>query len=192
MNVHLTEFALSRHFDAAKSGTIITDRGSSQFLMELQSRINDDQTVLAFGYADFCILAFIPNWTNARVGAMRITEENEMYLKSGYRSRNKDELPVLSRWFEGVDAPVASYLCIVLYSKEQLNKEGTDLPDDCDYGVVAILGQSHSDEEPMQPITMMRNALGTAEGGSGVPLDQDAYQRSVGFWEDHAIYGALK
>lgn len=29
----------------------------------------------------------------------------------------------------------------------------------------------------MQPITMLRNALGREEGGSGVPLDRDAYAR---------------
>jgi hypothetical protein len=27
-------------------------------------------------------------------------------------------------------------------------------------------------ETPMEPITMMRNALGKTEGGSGVPLDR--------------------
>jgi hypothetical protein len=32
----------------------------------------------------------------------------------------------------------------------------------------------------------MRNALGVAEGGSGVPLDRDAYARSVEFWSRHA------
>ena len=35
-------------------------------------------------------------------------------------------------------------------------------------------------------ITLMRNALGVAQGGSGVPLDPDAYRRSVAFWQQHA------
>ncbi|KAG1387658.1 hypothetical protein G6F60_014031 [Rhizopus arrhizus] len=38
----------------------------------------------------------------------------------------------------------------------------------------------------MAPITMMRNALGVEEGGSGVALDREAYQRSVAFWENNA------
>ena len=38
----------------------------------------------------------------------------------------------------------------------------------------------------MQPITMMRNALGTHEGGSGVPLDRAAYLASAAFWNTHA------
>ena len=41
-------------------------------------------------------------------------------------------------------------------------------------------------ELPMQPITMMRNALGAAEGGSGVPLDADKYRASVAYWSAHA------
>jgi len=33
---------------------------------------------------------------------------------------------------------------------------------------------------------MMRNALGVEEGGSGVPLDRDAYARAVTFWDSNA------
>jgi hypothetical protein len=41
-------------------------------------------------------------------------------------------------------------------------------------------------ETPMAPITMLRNALGVEEGGSGVPIDREAYRRSVEFWRTHA------
>lgn len=37
----------------------------------------------------------------------------------------------------------------------------------------------------MQPITMMRNALGREYGGSGVPLDEGKYRESVAFWSKH-------
>jgi len=108
------------------------------------------------------------------------------YVHTGYKARNDKELPVLSRWLEIADAPTAEYLCLVLYSKEQMGKEGTDIGD-ADYGIVAILGQMHDNEEPMPPVTMMRNALGVDEGGSGVELDREAYARSVEFWDNHAI-----
>jgi len=39
----------------------------------------------------------------------------------------------------------------------------------------------------VQPITMMRNALGREYGGSGVPLEADKYQASVDYWSKHAI-----
>jgi hypothetical protein len=43
-----------------------------------------------------------------------------------------------------------------------------------------------SHETPMQPITALRNALGQAEGGSGVPVDRVKYAQAVAFWERHA------
>lgn len=38
----------------------------------------------------------------------------------------------------------------------------------------------------MQPITMMRNALGREEGGSGVALDKAAYEAACAYWQTHA------
>jgi len=184
MKIHLTNFARHRHFDPDTPGTTITDRDGDQFEHEVHT-LNTHFKVRA-GYADFCHLLFVRNWTNAKVGTLKITPENEKYLKSGYKARNDNELPVLSRWFEGITPPKADYLCIVVYSKEQLLKEGTKIPDDCDFGIVAILGQSHDNEEPMPPVTMMRNALGVEEGGSGHPLNREQYKQSVEFWSQHA------
>ena len=31
-----------------------------------------------------------------------------------------------------------------------------------------------------------RHALGREEGGSGVPIDRDAYEASVKYWDEHA------
>jgi hypothetical protein len=191
MKVHLTEFAGQRHFDATLPGTTIKDRSAEQFESELNERVRfypcqDTDLKWVPGYADFCKLVFLKNWTNAKVGTLRITAENEQFLRTGYRSRRIQEVPVLNRWFEGVDPPRAEYLCVVLYDKEQLAKEHVQIPDDCQYGVVAILGQSQAKEEPMQPITVMRNALGLTGGGSGVSFDRKAYQESIDFWEDHA------
>ena len=45
--------------------------------------------------------------------------------------------------------------------------------------------QDVSYEQPMTPITMMRNALGKSEGGSGVPLNREQYDASVKFWSEH-------
>jgi hypothetical protein len=41
-------------------------------------------------------------------------------------------------------------------------------------------------ETPMQPITVMRNALGKEHGGSGVALDREKYMQSVQFWSKFA------
>jgi len=34
-----------------------------------------------------------------------VTEANRHLLRSGYEARNREELPVLVRWFEGVPSP---------------------------------------------------------------------------------------
>ena len=54
------------------------------------------------------------------------------------------------------------------------------------WGIISLKAQSVDYELPMQPITMMRNALGAEEGGSGVGLDRDAYRKSVDFWSKYA------
>lgn len=91
-------------------------------------------------------------------------------------------------------AEVAEYLDIILYSKEQIQKEneamGEKDPDaeiDYDWGVVYVKPQNGDSELPMDPITMMRNALGKEHGGSGVPIDREKYNKSVEYWGKHAL-----
>ena len=86
----------------------------------------------------------------------------------------------------------ATFLDVILYSREQIQKEtaakGLD-PDDNEsapWGIISVKAQSVDYELPMQPITMMRNALGKEEGGSGVPLVREEYKKSVAFWTEHA------
>ena len=113
-----------------------------------------------------------------------IDDGNRHRLRSAYEARNSSELPVLVRWFEGVEPPVAEYLIAILYDRDQMAKEGT--PVDADWGIVGCLYTMTPEETPMTPITMLRNALGVEEGGSGVPIDREAYRRAVEFWEANA------
>ena len=205
--IKITDFG-KRHFDSKFGGTKITDKTVEEFEKYINEWIENpdgwyaenfkiDGSKIIDGYAPFCKLIAIPNFTNAKVGSLPITLENYQYIRHGYSSRTKDELSVLSRWLEiPTPIPVAKYLIIVVYSKEQIDKEAmSDAAQgrktfealDSDWGVVAILGQTHSDEEPLQPITMMRNSLGIEEGGSGVVLDKEKYLKSVEFWSKTAI-----
>lgn len=187
MNFELTQFAIDSHFDPDRAGTTISMTPES-FQSEARAM---QPCCIHDGYKPFCKLLFLVNWTNVRTGTLLITPKNEQFLKSAYRNRRPEELPVLVRWFEGIlNVPKAKYLGLVLYSKKQLEKEGTRIA--ADWGVVAILGQMHSDEEPMTPVTAMRNALGYDEGGSAVAIDRDAYLRSVEFWNAHATVKAYE
>ena len=181
MSIVLTPFARTRLFPRQPRGNTIQDCTPEQFERHLNQhpplRVLD-------GYAPFCKLHVHRNWTSTRCLTVPVTEANRHLLRSAYEARAQEELPVLVRWFEGVQPPVADYLVVILYSRGQLAKEGS--PIEAEWGVVGCLYTATPEEIPMAPITMMRNALGTAEGGSGVALDRAAYRRSVAFWEAHA------
>ena len=233
MKIKITNFA-KRHFDPNFGGTKILDIDIQEFknkinsedileslklLMNVNSSVRLNTNVVSrHGYAPFCKLVAIKNFTDAKVGSLPIIIENYQYLRSGYSARTETELPVFSRWFElPVSAPKAEYLILVLYNSEQLEKEylskylterfnsdeidmfneddinffknsydyNFELDSD-DYGVVAILGQSHDGEEPMKTETMLRNCLGIEYGGSGVSLNKEEYLKSVNFWNTNA------
>jgi hypothetical protein len=93
--------------------------------------------------------------------------------------------------------PVAKYLDLILYSREQIIKEniamgkadvaGADKEEEtAPWGIVSIKAQDVNYELPMTPITILRNELGKEQGGSGVELNREAYMESVNYWKDHA------
>src|SRR5690606_38753365 len=116
--------------------------------------------------------------------AVPITDRNRHLLRSDYEARTPLELPVLVRWFEGVEPPVADDLVAILYSRAQLAKEGS--PIRADWGIVGCMDAAEPEATPRAPITMMRNGPGVGEGGSGVPPGREAYRRSVAFWSRDA------
>ncbi|MBK7146078.1 MAG: DUF3228 family protein [Xanthomonadales bacterium] len=181
MAIVLTEFARPRLFPREPRRNTLQDISAEQFERYLNEHA--PLQVLA-GYAPFCKLHVHRNWTSTRCLTVPITDANRHLLRSDYEARNSTELPVLVRWFEGILPPVAAYLLPILYSREQLAKEGTAI--DADWGVVGCMYTAEPEETPMAPITMLRNALGVEEGGSGVAIDREAYARSVAFWRTHA------
>ena len=87
--------------------------------------------------------------------------------------------------------PVAKYLDLILYSREQINKENEVMNkppsgEEAPWGIVSIKAQDVDGELPMTPITAMRNALGKEEGGSGVPIVREKYMEAWKYWKDHA------
>ena len=117
-------------------------------------------------------------------------------LKTTYEARTEKELPVLKRFFakEDVELKPAKYLDLILYSKEQVQIEdkvmGYNDPNehlDYDFGIISVKPTDVPYETPMDPITMMRNALGKEHGGSGVALDREKYLESVKYWSNNAL-----
>ena len=181
MSIFLTPFARTRLFPRTPRPNTIRDCTPEQF----ERHLNENAPLKVLdGYAPFCKLHVHRNWTSTRCLTVPVSDANRHLLRSAYEARTREELPVLVRWFEGVEPPVADYLVVILYSREQLAKEGS--PIEADWGVVGCLYTAQPEEIPMAPITMMRNALGVEEGGSGVPIDRDAYRCAVAFWEANA------
>jgi len=162
-----------------------------------------DSSCLKDGYAPFCKHLFIVNdFTDARVNVLPITKENEHFLRTKYEARNEKELPVLTRHFdrelllngkkESEVLPVAKYIDLILYSRSQIEKENAAMnatdrkKETSPWGIVSIKAQDVDTELPMTPITVMRNALGKDQGGSGVELVREAYMESCEYWQDHA------
>lgn len=183
-----------KQFDGTKGAILIPFD-----LQQFESRLNQfySPELLKPGYAEFCKHLFIDNFTEAKVSTVEITDHNRHSLQSDYEARTSKELPVLVRWFPGhsfSEIPKARYLDIILYSYDQIQQENaamgnTDPNKDLQYewGVVGIKPQDEDFELPMNPITMLRNALGREQGGSGVPLDRQKYTESVNYWKSHAL-----
>ena len=200
----LDDFAIRQWDDPNYSGTIIA-HDKIDFVRKIHdyhTSSSSGEHKLVDGYAPFCKHVFVPNFVNAKVATVEITKENEHLLKSGYSARSENELAVLTRWFHvndifgdnAEDIKTSKMLDIILYSREQLVKEreatgkadpNRPLPD-APWGIISIKAQDEPFELPMQPITMMRNALGKSEGGSGVPLEKSKYDASVAYWRNHA------
>lgn len=181
MSIVLTPFARTRLFPTQPRRNTIKDCTPDAF----ERHLNDEAPFKVLdGYAPFCKLHVHRNWTSTRCLTLPVTDDNRTHLRSAYEARTKDELPVLVRWFEGIEPPVANWFVVILYSREQLAKEGS--PIDAKWGVVGCIYTAEPEEVPMAPITMMRNALGVEEGGSGVPIDREAYRRGVDFWDRNA------
>jgi len=162
-----------------------------------------DSSYLKDGYAPFCKHLFIVNdFTDARGNVLPITKENEHCLRTKYEARNEKELPVLTRHFdrelllkgkkESEVLPLAKYIDLILYSRSQIEKENGAMnktgreKETSPWGIVSIKAQDVDTELPMTPITVMRNALGKDQGGSGVELVREAYMESCEYWQGHA------
>lgn len=160
-----------------------------------EGRLAAGEDPLKPGYAPFCKHLFVPNFVpGLQDTVLQITDANAALLKSEYAARTEKELPVLGRWFpkDAVRENIveARFLDVILYSREQIIEENKAMgePDDgvrAPWGIVSVKPQSIDTEIPMEPITMMRNALGVELGGSGVPMVREEYAKSVEFWNRH-------
>ncbi|KIY99232.1 flagellar associated protein [Monoraphidium neglectum] len=141
-----------------------------------------------------------PNYSGTRIShdkADFVAKVHELFKQSGAKLVD-GYAPFCKHEAAVQPVPVAAHLDLILYSREQLveeyrampSKSGGQDPDlllpKVPWGIISVKAQNEDYETPMQPITMIRNALGREEGGSGVPLNRDAYEASCNYWQHHA------
>ncbi|KDO30605.1 hypothetical protein SPRG_04504 [Saprolegnia parasitica CBS 223.65] len=191
----LDGFCLRQFDDPSYKGTHIA-YDKAAFEAKINELYASDACSLIDGYAPFCKHLFVPNFVGAKLSTALITDANKHLLETDYVARVPTELPVLARWFPSasLEAEAASHLDIILYSRDQIRKEtaATGLPldsvnDDVPWGIISVKAQDVAHELPMNPITVLRNALGKEEGGSGVPLSREKYLEAVAYWKTHAV-----
>lgn len=194
----LDPFCFRQFDDPQYAGTRIP-MDKKSFMEQLHELLRRDNPPLVSGYAPFCKHIFVENFTDAQVSIVPITEENQNHIRTGYLARRPEELAVLTRWLPAslVQDQIARarYLDLILYSREQIAKETAALaktgevsidPTAPEWSIISIKAQDEPFELPMNPITIMRNAL-IEEGGSGVSIDRAAYARSVDYWSKHIL-----
>ena len=200
----------SPNFKGTNLSKLVQDDYGEWLNIQYMLQINDAEikhagTPLLPSMWEFCKYLVIKNdFSEIKTQVLPITLDIYPFIRSGYASRTKEELPILSRWVElppSIKLPQAKYIVCVLYSREQLQKEYNDkyhpekdstvkpfsMAEDAEYGIIAIMGTVLPQPDPLVPVTTMRNALGTAEGGNGEKINHEEYRKSVEFWNSHIL-----
>ncbi len=192
----LDRFAF-RAFDKTRSSNYI-NMDKQEFLNKV-NELYKSESMLVDGYAPFCKHLFVENFVKGLKSChLEINKDTEKLIVSKYDSRQKNELPVLIRYIDlnSIDKDKiedAKYLDLILYSKEQIVSEMTEMKfeekeindiknKDFDWGIISIKPLNVNHELPFVPMTIMRNSLGKNEGGSGVSIDRKKYMEGVEFW----------
>lgn len=183
--IQTTAFAAGRHFSADFAGTKIGSHHAEGFDLALRDA---DREIIDVATEGFVKHVLVRNFTDAMSGVAEITDENRHLLVSEYKARREGELPVLTRWFPAgsVEVEEAMWLHLVLYSREQLEKEGLTLSEWAEWGIVSINAGPTPEVTPLGPASQMRNAMGIEQGGNGKPLDPAEYARGVAYWNQWA------
>jgi hypothetical protein len=196
-SLSLSEFVLETSFKNDKYFDI-----SSDSFMDFLEKASKSYSKLENGYADFCKLIFVRNFSEAPTNFLKREPYIYPFIRTEYNARTSKEMPVL---VEYASIPwklkKADYLMIILYSREQMIQEAINKNGglSCkeeevenikarhkeNWYVVSIIPTLEPQEPPLPPITIWRNSLGTQHGGSGVDIDLKKYNQSVQFWTQH-------
>jgi Protein of unknown function (DUF3228) len=185
-SVAISNFS-KRHLNQGDFTFIPSDEKFEEIRKKTQVKINNGD--YSDGYADFCKIVIL-NMPEIKSPIAKITSENKHLLKSVMKKRREGEEEYESVYFPGgsVEELPSDHLSIILYSKEQVEKESGkdnfDKSTGADWEIVSVNSDPYSYVTPMCPITMKRNASGI--GGSGHQHTEEEFKESERFWSEHA------
>lgn len=106
-----------------------------------------------------------------------IEETNEYPYPTRHLPKSVFEKAGVPQWTN------AGYLHVILYTREQLKKEGMEIS--ADYGMVTINAEEGLEESPMAPHSLLRN-VDTKYGGNGQwEFDHDELAESFRYYATH-------
>ncbi|MFO0725870.1 MAG: DUF3228 family protein [Myxococcota bacterium] len=175
-SIAMSDFAVERN----KPGT-----GYSYFLgtqAELLDLIKEhwDQRLPGTGRSDLNEVISIPV-PAARFMTTTVAIDDKTPLQAAFYRRRAHEDPYVRVTTDREPEP-AKFANIILYSKDTLGKNG-ERSTKADWEVVTIIA-SPVQNEPMDPVTMMRNMLGKA-GGTIVHYTPEQFAEAIDFWSRH-------
>jgi hypothetical protein len=184
--IELLNFA-ERHFDPTFAGTKITTETPESFMTKFVYRCVD----IHDGFAPFCKVLTLRNFTECMSGMARITDDNRGKLQGAWRVRREGEAEYWATWFNAVDVDPekAKYLHVIVYNREQLEAEGITLPEGKEWGIASINAEQVPVPVPMHPETMRRNRAGIEAGGNGHQHTDDEIEAAEAYHSQWANVG---
>lgn len=182
------------------AGTKVTEADLDRLASLTQAQMAAHEGVQP-GYDTFCKIVIIDNGMlkendgyehfDIRTSYLHRDEldlQEDNICQAGYESRREGEpaMPTTPSVSWLGELPLATHIHCVLYTREQLEAEGTEVGG-CDWEIVSVNAEMGEKGAPMTPSTLIRNHLGPDFGGSGKKLDVDTYNESVEFWSNHVF-----
>ncbi len=176
-SVNWSDFALDRHQPGSGYSYF---QGSHKELLELVAQ-NWEQRRPGVGRDNLSEVVVVP-MPSARFVTTTVEVQPDQALSAQLFQRRPGEEPFVKVVASGKPQP-AAFAQVVLYSHETLSKNKEESRR-ADWEVVSLVA-SPVENEPMDPVTMMRNMRGKA-GGTQVNYTTEQLLDSIDFWSRHA------
>lgn len=167
------------------AGTKVSPGKLEELRKKAEQAINTGQDKK--GYADFCRIVSIKD-PSILTSIAKITPENKKFLKTEKTKRREGEKEYEHKYFESKDVKglPAHHVDLILYTREQLEKEG-EKNTGSDYDLISVNAEISEKGAPISPETMRRNVEGPKAGGSGYQHTEEEISESEKFWDQHAL-----